>query len=75
MNQNEKDNKPERTAIQRGELITETRPCRECIFFIPKNWDIPICSKKHMSVSTDMYVSFYENEGTCFNQKYRTDGK
>lgn len=46
-------------------LIKETRPCGECLNFIPKN-KFSICSKKLMVVSKDLHVSYMSNKETCF---------
>jgi hypothetical protein len=51
------------------EYILETRPCKDCGQFIPKPYDIPICKKMLMGVTSDMLVSYRKDKGTCFEEK------
>lgn len=50
------------------ELRLETRPCSDC-----KNYKVlpdgKICTKKLMAVTADMFVTYYADEGTCFEAK------
>jgi hypothetical protein len=47
----------------------ESRQCNECIHFKAIPYNIPICKKKLMGVTTDMHVTYKVTEGTCFEPK------
>lgn len=52
-------------------LVTETRSCCRCVNFVEKPFDIPICKKKHMAVSSNLKVTFKMSEETCFKSNIK----
>lgn len=53
-----------------GYWMQETRPCRRCRHFCDIRGDIPVCKKKLMGVTSNMYVSYDIRLGTCFEYRY-----
>jgi hypothetical protein len=49
--------------------VSETHYCSECNHYRRDNYDIPICIKKLMGVTSNMLVYYKQSEGTCFEQK------
>lgn len=60
--------------MKEHKLVTETRPCKDCAC---SKKDLTanillICQKKLMSVTPDMLMSYYEDNGTCFQLKTKS---
>lgn len=49
-------------------LIQETRPCGDCRNFNKIPFCISVCTKKLMTVTSDLKVCYKKQEGTCFEE-------
>lgn len=50
------------------EIKLETRPCRDCKHYKVLH-DGKICRKLLMGVTSDMFVNYWADKGTCFEVK------